>query len=224
MLVCFWSMISIDKAILSGGLIAIGTTVFAESGLLIGFFLPGDTLLFGAGILASQGTLPLGWLMVIVISAAIVGDNVGYSIGRRAGKRLFKKKESILFHPDQLERAEKFYEAHGGKTIILARFVPIVRTFAPMVAGAGKMPRGRFMTFNVIGGILWGGGVTLLGYWLGQRMPWLEHYITPVILAIVVLSVALALFHLLKEKETRDLLLAKAKLALRNLTLNKKVD
>jgi len=215
---------SIDKFILSGGLIAIGATVFAESGLLIGFFLPGDTLLFGAGILASQGTLPLGWLLLVVISSAILGDNVGYSIGRRAGKRLFKKQESVLFHPDQLERAEKFYEKHGGKTIILARFVPVVRTFAPMVAGAGKMTRQRFMAFNVVGGVLWGGGVTLIGYWLGQRMPWLEHYITPVILGVIGLSVGLALFHLLKEKETRQLLAAKAKQALRSLALNKKVD
>jgi membrane-associated protein len=216
--------LSIDKAILGGGLVAIGATVFAESGLLIGFFLPGDTLLFGAGILASQGTFPLGWLMVVVIVSAIVGDNVGYSIGRRAGKRLFKRKESIFFHPDQLARAEKFYEAHGGKTIIMARFVPIVRTFAPMVAGAGKMTRGRFMIFNVIGGILWGGGVTLLGFWLGDRLPWLEDYITPVILGIVVLSISLALFHLLKEKETRELLLSKIKLGLRNIFLNKKVE
>lgn len=216
--------LSIDKAILGGGLIAIGATVFAESGLLIGFFLPGDTLLFGAGILASQGTFPLGWLILVVIVSAIVGDNVGYSIGRRAGNRLFKRKESVLFHPDQLARAEKFYEAHGGKTIIMARFVPIVRTFAPMVAGAGKMSRGRFMIFNVIGGILWGGGITLLGYFLGNRLPWLEDYITPVILGIVVLSFALALFHLLKEKETRELLAKKLKLLLRNISLNKKVD
>ena len=217
-------MLSIDKAILSGGLIAIGVTVFAESGLLIGFFLPGDTLLFGAGILASQGTLPLGWLLVITIVAAIVGDNVGYSIGRRTGKRLFHKKESILFRQDHLERAEQFYEKHGGKTIILARFVPVVRTFAPMVAGIGKMPRQRFLAFNVVGGILWGGGVTMLGYFLGQRMPWIEHYITPLILFIVVLSVSLAIFHILKEKDSRELLLAKAKLFLSTLSLNKKIN
>jgi membrane-associated protein len=217
-------MISIDKAILGGGLIAIGATVFAESGLLIGFFLPGDTLLFGAGILAAQGTLPLGWLLVIVIACAILGDNVGYSIGRRTGKRLFHKKESILFRPEHLERAEKFYEEHGGKTIILARFVPVVRTFAPMVAGIGKMPRQRFMAFNVVGGVLWGGSITLLGYWLGQRLPWLEDYIEPVILGILGLSIALALIHLFKEKETRDLLMAKLKLTIRNLTLNKRVD
>lgn len=216
--------LSIDKVILSGGLIAIGATVFAESGLLIGFFLPGDTLLFGAGILASQGTLPLGWLMAVVIVSAVLGDNVGYSIGRRAGKRLFKKKESVLFHPEQLERAEKFYETHGGKTIILARFVPVVRTFAPMVAGAGKMSRGRFMAFNVVGGILWGGGVTLLGYWFGSRFPWLEHYITPVIIGIVLLTVSLSLFHLLREEQVRDLLRSRLKHIIRSIALNKKID
>lgn len=216
--------LSIDKAILGGGLIAIGATVFAESGLLIGFFLPGDTLLFGAGILASQGVLPIHWLILVVVISAIVGDNVGYSIGRRAGKRLFKKKESMLFKPEHLERAEKFYDLHGGKTIILARFVPIMRTFAPMVAGAGKMSRGRFMLFNVVGGIVWGAGVILLGYWLGSRMPWLEHFMTPVILGVVVLSFLAALFHLLKEKDNRIILRNKIRLLLRNLALNKNVD
>jgi membrane-associated protein len=216
--------LSIDKAILGGGLIAIGATVFAESGLLIGFFLPGDTLLFGAGILASQNILPLVPLLIIVILAAIIGDNVGYSIGRRTGKRLFKKHDSILFKPDHLERAERFYQQHGGKTIILARFVPVVRTFAPMVAGIGKMPRSRFLAFNMIGGVLWGGGVILLGYWLGSRLPWLQDYLTPIILAIIVASFGLAFFHLLKDRKTRQLLLAKVKLLLRNVFLNKKID
>jgi membrane-associated protein len=213
---------AIDKIILSGGLIAIGATVFAESGLLIGFFLPGDTLLFGAGILAAQDTLPLTWLILVVIVAAIVGDNVGYSIGRRTGKRLFHKKESILFKPEHLERAEAFYEKHGGKTIILARFVPVVRTFAPMVAGIGKMPRRRFMLFNIVGGILWGGGLTLLGYWFGSKMPWLEHYITPVILGILVLTFALSAFHILKEGENRRLIAQRIKMWKRDITLNKK--
>jgi membrane-associated protein len=217
-------MISIDKWILGGGLIAIGGTVFAESGLLVGFFLPGDTLLFGAGILAAQGTLPLFWLMLVVIVAAILGDNVGYSIGRRTGKRLFNKKESILFKHEHLERAEGFYEKHGGKTVILARFIPVVRTFAPMVAGIGKMSRQKFLTFNVIGGTLWGGGITLLGYWLGTRLPWLEHYITPVILGIVFLSISLSMFHIFKEPENRKLLAKRIKLWRRNLNLNKKVD
>lgn len=216
--------LAIDKAILGGGLLAIGATVFAESGLLVGFFLPGDTLLFGAGILASQGTLPLLPLLAIIIVSAIIGDNVGYSIGRRTGKRLFKKQESILFKPEHLERAEKFYEVHGGKTIILARFVPVVRTFAPMVAGIGKMPRSRFLAFNIVGGVLWGGGVTLLGYWLGLRLPWIENYLTPVILGIIVLSFLLAMVHLFKDPDTRRLLAARVKLLLRNIFLNKKID
>lgn len=216
--------LSIDKWILGGGLLAIGATVFAESGLLIGFFLPGDTLLFGAGILAAQGVFNLPLLITVVIVSAIVGDNVGYSIGRRTGRRLFQKKESILFKPERLELAEKFYEQHGGMTIILARFVPVVRTFAPMIAGISKMPRKDFMVFNVIGGVLWGGGVTLAGYFLGKQMPWLEHYITPVILGIVVVSVFVATYHLLKEKETRVLIFKKIKRTIRTLLLIKKID
>jgi membrane-associated protein len=217
-------MAGIEKIILGGGLIAIGGTVFAESGLLIGFFLPGDTLLFGAGILAAQGTLPLPWLIVVVIAAAILGDNVGYSIGRRSGKRLFHKKESILFKPEHLERAEAFYEKHGGKTIVLARFVPVVRTFAPMVAGIGKMSRQRFMFFNIIGGTLWGGGVTLLGYWLGTKMPWLENYITDVILLILFLTLTISAFHILREADNRRIIWKRIKIWERDVTLSKKVD
>lgn len=216
--------LSIDKWILGGGLLAIGGTVFAESGLLIGFFLPGDTLLFGAGILAAQGVFSLPLLIFVVITAAILGDNVGYSIGRRTGKRLLDKKESILFKPERVELAEKFYQQHGGKTIILARFVPVVRTFAPMVAGMSKMPREKFMIYNITGGILWGGGVTLAGYYLGKQLPWLENFITPVILVIIFGSVGVALFHLLKEKETRDLVIARIKRAISSIFLNKKID
>ena len=216
--------LSIDKLILGGGLVAIGATVFAESGLLIGFFLPGDTLLFGAGILAAQGTFPLGWLLVVTIISAIVGDNVGYSIGRRTGHRIFKKKDSILFKHEHIERAEKFYEQHGGKTIILARFIPIVRTFAPVVAGIGKMPRQRFMFFNIIGGTLWGGGVVLAGYWFGSKVPWVEDYITPVILGVVLLSIVGSLGHILKDKDSRRLIAKRLKLFLSNIFLNKKID
>lgn len=201
--------LSIDKIILGGGLIAVGATIFAESGLLIGFFLPGDTLLFGAGILASQGTLPIGWLLLVVVASAIAGDNVGYSIGHRTGKKLFSKKESLLFRHEHIERAEKFYEDHGGKTIILARFIPIVRTFAPVVAGIGNMSRRRFVLFNAIGGTLWGGGVTLAGFWFGSRVPWVENYITPVILGVVLLSVAGSFGHIVKDKQTRALLIKK---------------
>jgi membrane-associated protein len=214
----------VEHIIQSGGILLIALIVFTESGLLVGFFLPGDTLLFGAGLAASQGELSLIWLIAAVVIAAIVGDNVGYSIGRRTGHRIFKKKDSLLFKQEYLEKAEKFYDAHGGKTIILARFVPMVRTFAPVVAGAGKMPRRRFMMFNVVGGLLWGVGMPLLGYWVGNRIPGLDKYIELVLLAVVVLSFGLAMFHVLREKKNRQLLASRIKLSLRNLFLNKKVD
>lgn len=189
----------------------IAAVVFAESGLLVGFFLPGDTLLIGAGVVASQGRLPLLWLILAVTIAAIIGDNVGYSIGKRTGHRIFRKEEGILFHKEHIIRAEKFYERHGGKTIILARFIPMVRTFAPVVAGVGKMPRRTFMAYNVIGAVLWGAGVTLLGYWFGSKIPNLDFYIQWVILAVIVASFAFGLWHLLKEEQTRELIKKRAK-------------
>lgn len=216
--------ISVNDIIEAGGILLISAIVFAESGLLIGFFLPGDTLLFGAGLYASQGRFSLPLLIISVVVAAIVGDNVGYSIGRRTGHRIFKKKDSLLFKHEYLEQAEKFYERHGGKTIILARFTPIIRTFAPIVAGVGKMPRERFMLFNVTGGILWGAGMPLLGYFIGNKIPHLDKYIELVVLGVVVLSILLALSHLLREKENRQIVMAKIKLVLRNIFLNKKVE
>lgn len=216
--------LGIDKAILGGGLIAIGATVFAESGLLIGIFLPGDTLLLGAGILAAQGTLPLTPLIIIIIVAAVLGDNVGYSIGRRSGPRLFKKKDGIIFRHEHIQKAEAFYEKHGGKTIILARFVPIVRTFAPLVAGVGKMPRQRFFLFNIVGGVLWGGGVTLLGYWLGNSIPGLDKYITLTLILVTIATFGSAGLHILRDERARSAILAACKRFLERLLLNKKID
>ena len=198
--------------------------VFAESGLLIGFFLPGDTLLFSAGLLASQGTVSLPWLVAAVIVAAIVGDNVGYSIGRRAGPRIFKKEDGILFHKDHLMRAEKFYGSHGGKTVTLARFIPIVRTFAPVVAGAGKMPRKKFMLYNVLGAFIWGGGMILLGYWLGSKIPGLDHYIEYVLIGVIVLSLGLSFLHILRDPRSRKAMIAGIKNQKSKLFLNKKID
>lgn len=217
-------MFDIEALIQSGGILLVAFIVFAESGLLIGFFLPGDTLLFGAGLAASQGQIPLLWLIVAVVIAAIVGDNVGYSIGRRTGPRLFKKKESLFFQQEHIERAEKFYEKHGGKTIIIARFVPIVRTFAPVVAGIGKMPRERFLMFNVVGGLLWGAGMPLLGYYLGSKIPHLDEYIEYVLIGVVLLSIVLSFAHLLKEKDSRDILKRRIHMFWRNVFLNKKID
>ncbi len=207
-------MFDIEQLLSAGGLIGVlivAVIVFAESGLLIGFFLPGDTLLFGAGLLASQGELPIIPLIIATVLAAIIGDNVGYSIGRRSGPRLFKKKDSVLFRQEHIMRAEEFYEKHGGKTIILARFTPIVRTFAPVVAGVGKMPRRRFMFFNIIGGLLWGAGMILLGYHLGSKIPGLDHYIEYVLIGVVVLTIGMSFFHILKDAESRSLLASRIK-------------
>jgi membrane-associated protein len=200
---------AIDKIILGGGYIAIGLTMFAESGLLIGFFLPGDTLLFGAGILASQGVFNLPSLIAVVIVGAIVGDNVGYSIGRRFGPRLFKRQDGAIFRQEYLQRAEAFYEKHGGKTIIIARFVPIVRTFAPVVAGISKMPRGKFFSYNIVGGVLWGTLLPSIGYYLGSRMPWLENYVEPVIVTVVIVTILPPLIHLLRQEAFRVAVKAK---------------
>ncbi len=204
-------MFDINNIIQSGGILIVALIVFAESGLLIGFFLPGDTLLLGAGILAAEGSPPIVPLILAIVAAAIIGDNVGYSIGHRTGHRIFNKKDSILFQQEHLRRAEEFYEKHGGKTIIIARFTPIVRTFAPVVAGAGKMPRRKFMIFNVLGAILWGAGVTLLGYWFGNKVPHLEKYIHYVLIGVIVLSLGFSVLHLPREEKVRQAIKSKFK-------------
>ncbi|HEY1064119.1 MAG TPA: VTT domain-containing protein [Candidatus Saccharimonadales bacterium] len=197
------------EAIAQAGLWLIALIIFTESGLLVGFFLPGDTLLFAAGILASQGGLNIWLTIAAIATAAIVGDNVGYTIGRYSGKRLFHKKDGILFKQEYVERAQKFYEKYGGLTIILARFTPIVRTFAPLVAGIGKMDRRLFFLYNVVGALLWSTSVTLLGYYVGGRFPELIHYMEYVIIGVVVLSIAPAIWHIVSDERSRQLLLSK---------------
>ena len=222
----FMFHIDIESILVSFGIIGVAAIVFAESGLLVGFFLPGDTLLLFAGFFAAQGKLPLGWLLLATVIAAIVGDNVGYSIGRRTGHRIFKKEDGVFFHKKHIMRAEKFYEAHGGKTIVLARFLPIVRTFAPLVAGVGKMPRKRFMAFNVLGALVWGVGVTLIGYFIGGFVnpETIEKFILPTMIIVMLGTFGPAIYHILKDEETRKALSAKLRLWKRNLFLNKKVD
>ena len=213
-------MFNIEHIIQAGGIVLIALIVFAESGLLIGFFLPGDTLLFGAGLAASQGKISLLALILAIIAAAIIGDNTGYSIGKRMGKRIFTKDDGILFRKEYVDIAEKFYEKHGGKTIIIARFTPIVRTFAPVVAGASNMNRKRFLMFNIIGGILWGAGVPLLGYYVGSRIPGLDKYMELVILGVVLLSILIAVGHVLKDKKTREILKTKVRSNIKRLRKN----
>lgn len=224
----FASFLNVEQLIQSGGLLMIAAIVFAESGLLVGFFLPGDTLLFTAGFFAAQGKLPLIPLLLVLIISAILGDNVGYSFGRRTGHRIFKKKDGIIFRQEYLTRAEEFYEKHGGKTIILARFVPVVRTFAPIVAGAAKMPREKFIIFNITGGAIWCLGVTLAGYGLGSKIPNIDSYLMPIVGLAMVLSFGPAFWHILKDAETRTKILTATKTitkkVLRRIGLNKKVD
>ncbi len=177
--------------------------IFAESGVLIGFFLPGDSLIFTAGLLASPkfGFFHVFPLLVGSFIAAVVGDNVGYEFGKRVGRKLFNKEDSFLFHKKNLIAAQEFYEKHGGKAIILARFIPVVRTFAPIVAGMGHMDHKKFTFFNMIGGGLWVFGVGLLGYFLGSVVPDVDKYIVPVLVIIIIVSVAPPLWHLYKENK-----------------------
>lgn len=185
------------------GLIAIFAIIFAESGLLIGFFLPGDSLLFSAGFLASRGFLDIWWLMIGCFIAAVLGDSVGYAFGRRVGKRLFHRQDSVFFHKDNLEKAKAFYEKHGKKTIIIARFMPVVRTFAPIVAGIGDMHYRTFVTYNILGGLLWAVGLPIAGYFLGKLIPDVDKYLIPIVVFIVFISVAPSVKHLLDDPKIR---------------------
>jgi len=205
------------------GYIIIFGIIFAESGLLVGFFLPGDSLLFTAGFLASDASkellvklgapaqtaffaLPI--LLIGCFLAAVVGDSVGYTFGKRVGQRLFQREDSMLFSKKNVYRAQAFYEQHGGKAIVLARFVPVVRTFAPIVAGVGDMKYSRFLMFNIMGGLIWAIGVTLAGYFLAAVIgpENIDKYLLPIIFLIVAISVAPALYHVLKEEENRQAL------------------
>lgn len=183
--------------------IVLFSIVFAESGLLIGFFLPGDSLLFTSGFLASQGFMSIYILAPLCFIAAILGDSAGYGLGHKFGKRLFRREDSIFFHKDHLVRAKNFYEKHGGKTIILARFMPVVRTFAPVVAGVGAMQYRKFVMFNLIGAVLWAIGVTLAGYYLGSLIPDVDKYLLPIIGLIIIASVLPGLHHILVDAEMR---------------------
>jgi membrane-associated protein len=196
------------------GIFAILFVIFAESGLLIGFFLPGDSLLFTAGILVQSGILQINihLFVFLLFLAAVLGDNVGYAFGRRVGPRLFSRPSSRIFKQEYIAKAQSFYEKHGGKTIIIARFVPIVRTFAPVVAGIGKMHYRTFFLYNIVGGALWTAGITYLGFFLGSLFERagvdVDTVILPIIAIIILASVLPPVIHILKVKENRDSLRA----------------
>lgn len=191
------------ELIKTAGYLGVFTIVFLESGLLIGFFFPGDSLLFTAGFLTSQGYLDIKVLIAGCFVAAVAGDNIGYYIGKKLGPKVFTKDTSLFFHKGHLEKAQKFYDKHGGKTIILARFIPVIRAFAPVVAGVGRMNYRKFLLFNLVGGVFWAIGVTLAGYYLGRLIPDVDKYLLPIVGLIIIVSVLPGLHHILVDAEIR---------------------
>ncbi len=177
--------------------------IFAESGLFFGFFLPGDSLLFTAGFLASQGYLKIYILIPLLFLAAVLGDNVGYLFGKKIGPKIFRKEESLFFHKDYLEKARTYFEKYGAKTIILVRFVPAVRTFTPIFAGVGRMNYRQFFLYNIVGAVLWAIGLPLLGYFLGNSIPNIDHYIAPIVVVIIIVSLLPGVYHLLHHDKKK---------------------
>jgi membrane-associated protein len=183
------------------GIIGIFFIIFAESGLFFGFFLPGDSLLFTAGFLASQGFLDINILVWGCFFFAVLGDSVGYWFGKKVGPKIFCKEDSLFFHKDHIIRAQNFYNKYGNKTIFLARFVPIVRTFAPIVAGVGQMKYKNFIFYNIFGGFIWSFGIAYLGFFLGNVIPDVDKYLLPIILIIIFISFIPVFIELFKAKK-----------------------
>jgi membrane-associated protein len=212
-------------------LVIVAAIIFAENGLLIGFFFPGDSLLFTMGFLV-QGTtnskldLNIGIVILALFIAASVGSSTGYMFGRKLGPRLFKKPDSLLFRQENVRKAQDFYDKYGGKTIIIARFVPIVRTFVPLIAGIANMEYKTFMVFNLVGGALWIGSVVSLGYFLGKLLTAIgidiDMVLLPIIALILVVSISPALYHLLKDKKQRQVIWDTTKLEFKKVIKRKK--
>jgi membrane-associated protein len=196
--------LELPELIRAVGYVGLFAIIFAETGLLIGFFLPGDSLLFTAGILAGQGYLNIWILLIVLAAAAIIGDSIGYAIGRHLGPRVFSKEESLLFNKKHIATAQSYFDKYGAMTIVIARFVPIVRTFAPTLAGMGKMPYPKFLFYNIAGGLFWVLSVTLLGYYLGIKVPHMERYIIPGIIIIIGISVVPYLYKLIRSEAMRE--------------------
>lgn len=207
-------------------LVVVAIIIFAESGLLIGFFLPGDSLLFTLGFMI-QGTssfnidLNIHFVVLVLFFAAVIGDNVGYTFGNKLGPRLFKRPNSLLFRQENIQKAQEFYDKHGKKTIILARFVPIVRTFAPLIAGVAHMDYKTFVIFNMIGGALWAAGITYLGYFMGAALSSIgievDTILLPIIIIILAISIAPAFYHVFKDANQRQKFYKAAKYQLRKI-------
>jgi membrane-associated protein len=196
----FHRIYDVEFLVRTGGLVALIVIVFVETGLLVGFFLPGDSLLVTAGIFAARGDFDMVTLNTTLSLAAIAGDSVGYSIGARTGPRIFTREDSIFFNRKHLISAKEFYDRHGGFTILIARFMPIIRTFAPVVAGVGAMQYRKFIAYNVFGGIFWVLSMTLIGYFLGTLIPNIQRRIDVVIAIVIFLSLLPAIIKFLTER------------------------
>lgn len=194
-------MLNPTHLVQSGGLALIALLIFGESGMFIGFFFPGDTLLLSAGVFAAAGKLSLAAIMLVASLAAIVGDNTGYTIGKVMGPRLFRKKDGVLFRHEYIERAEHFFGRFGSKAMLLAHFVPVVRTFAPILAGVGKMSHAKFFIFDAIGDTAWAIAMTLVGYYIGSKIPNIDHYILLLVAAAMLFTFAPVAFHLATDKK-----------------------
>lgn len=197
-------MFDVTHLIETGGLLLIALIVFAESGIMVGVFFPGDTLLFSAGILAAGGQFNVWTVCVVIALAAIAGDNLGFQLGKSLGPRLFRKKDGLIFRKDYIDRAEKFYEKYGPIAMFVQHFVPVIRSFAPITAGASKMDRKLFIFYNTMGDLLWAFGLTLLGYFVGSRIPNIENYIEPAIIAVVIIFMTPTLYHIVRDPKIRS--------------------
>lgn len=186
----------------SGGLLLIALVIFGESGMFIGFFFPGDTLLLAAGVFAASGNISLPLIILVASAAAIVGDNTGYIIGKFVGPRLFDKAkdDSIIFRTEYINKAHSFFQKYGSKAMLLAHFVPVVRTFAPPIAGAAKMNHAKFALFDAIGDTAWATAITLLGYYVGSKIPGIDHYVLILVGAVIVLSFGPVVYHVIRRK------------------------
>ncbi|MEK7104422.1 MAG: VTT domain-containing protein [Patescibacteria group bacterium] len=201
-------ILNIDLPILiqTIGYLGIFLIIFAESGLFFGFFLPGDTLLFTAGLLASQGYFDITLLVLLVTFGAVLGDQIGYLFGKKIGPKIFTRDDSFFFKKRYITDAENFYKKHGKKAIVFARFIPVVRTFIPILAGVGNMHYKTFVSYNILGGLFWGAGVTLAGYFLGQKIPGIDKYLIPILLLIVFVPMLPTLFSFIYNKIKNNML------------------
>ncbi len=198
-------MFSPDTILQSGGLLVVALVIFAETGLLFGIIFPGDSLLLAGGLLAAQNPdkFSIEWLVAVAVVASIAGYQMGYYIGQRFGPRVFKRPDGLFFKKEYVEKTTDFFSRHGGKTIVLARFIPYVRTFVPVVAGVGNMNKRLYLTYNIIGGTLWAAGVTLTSYWAGSNIPNFDKYVLITVVAGLVLFHGTIFWHLLHNADRR---------------------